>query len=222
MPDVTVMDKQVVVIEHDNWVQVEDVIKEKNLVTLGLGGEGLQDGDMGIGCDYTGEVSIDDDAFGIVLSNKGQFVHQFQITRRIIRTHIEINITRARTFQTLCNISNMATPTFRNNSNQLALNQMLIAMTGNLSSFCCLSTTNILSSFGSDCPHSSMDLSQLSKQCAFSTFFEGRCNQVTSQRLTSRFCKSENSSCILQEYFQTPCDFPQQLLNVCNLLNKIC
>ena len=41
MPDVTVMDKQVVVIEHDNWVQVEEVIKEKNLVTLPLGWGGL-------------------------------------------------------------------------------------------------------------------------------------------------------------------------------------
>ena len=222
MPDVAVRDKQVVVVRHEDWVQVKEVLQEGNMITLGLGLGGLQDEDMGIECNYAGEVSIDDDALGVVLSNKGQFLHNFQITKRIISSHTEVNITQARSFKTSCDLSNMATPIFKSKSNKLALNQMLIAKTENLSTSCCLSTTNILSSFGPGCPHSSREISQLRKQCVFSPFFQGRCNQVNHLRVTSRFCKSKNSFCVLQEYIQTHCVLQQQVLNLCDLENKIC
>ena len=84
---VAVMYKQVVVVKQDTWMQVKDVLQEGNIITVGLGLEGLKDKDMGIKYDYTEEASIADDALGIVLSNKGQFIHRFQITKRIISTH---------------------------------------------------------------------------------------------------------------------------------------
>ena len=64
---VAVMYKQVVVVKQDTWMQVKDVLQEGNIITVGLGLEGLKDKDMGIKYDYTEEASIADDALGIVL-----------------------------------------------------------------------------------------------------------------------------------------------------------
>jgi hypothetical protein len=49
MPDITVMDKQVVVVRHEIWVQVkESFIKEGNTVAIGVGEGGLKEEDLGV------------------------------------------------------------------------------------------------------------------------------------------------------------------------------
>ena len=58
MPDVAFRDSKAVVVRHESWVQVEQILKERNMIILGLGSGGLQYEDMGIICDYAGEVSI--------------------------------------------------------------------------------------------------------------------------------------------------------------------
>ena len=72
MPDVAVRDKQVVVVRQDSWVQVKEFfIKTANTVAIRVGEGGMESEDLRVKCNYLGEVSIDDDALGIVFDRDG-------------------------------------------------------------------------------------------------------------------------------------------------------
>ena len=90
------------------------------------------------------------------------------------------------------------------------------------SSVCCLSATNLLSSYGADCPKLSKNIFEKYVACTFSSIIVGQCNGKTALRASSRFCKISNINCVLEEYFQSPCDFPNKKINVCNLGEKKC
>ena len=71
--------------------------------------------------------------------------------------------------------------------------------------FCCLSTSNMMKSFGSNYPVTSEELLNLSKSCNFTPFIEQKCVIDLQMRKFSRFCKTSQSSCILREIFSSPC-----------------
>ena len=81
-----VWDKQVVVVRKEHWEEVEEhFLKNGQSVILGVKNDGWDVLDMEWECDYSGSVSTDEDAFGVLLDKDGSFKEVFKIVKRLIQ-----------------------------------------------------------------------------------------------------------------------------------------
>ena len=219
MLDVAVSDKQVVVVRHENWVQAKEFfIKEGNTVAIGVGEGGLEEEDLGVKCNYFGEVSIDDDALGVVLDRNGDIKQ----IKQIITFKIGLEVFKNTTVDTRCNLTNRETPVMVDSRGVLEVNMMKISSSGRSASSCCLTASTILKSYGQDCPTSSEEIFENAQSCQFSKSIPGKCNYDSHQTKVSQFCRASNISCVIQQYFHSSCVAPDDILRVCDAKNMKC
>merc|ERR1712013_569535 len=102
-----------------------------------------------------------------------------------------------------CNLTNKGALTFVTKSSTLTRNLINITHANTKSGSCCISETNLLISYGTECPKLAKDLFRFHQKCVFSTFIDGQCNDVIKQRPIYRFCKTPNSICVLQELYRS-------------------
>ena len=222
IPDVAVGDKQVVVVKMDHWLKIkEHLIKKGKTVSLGVGKERLNKEDIDLKCDYSGEVSINDDTPGVVFGHDGNFSQIIKLFKQLVPPYNETNVEIPITILTTCNLTNQENPSFIDNGNTLSLNQFSLRDTRILASSCCLSKFNILKIFGAGCPDKSLQTLQQMSHCSFSPFIEGKCNNVHKLQTHSRYCKIKNSSCVIQEYFNSPCKNYNKM-DVCDMATERC
>ena len=207
------------------WEQVDkEFSKESKHVSLGIDLERFNAEEYELHCNYSGDISIDDKEQGVVLTKHGHFIQNYKINSKVISKQIDdiIENPNETSVSISCNLTNQVAPIFWANSIKMKLNPLYLENLDEQSSFCCLSATNLLSSYGADCPKSSKNIFEHYVSCTFSSVIVGDCNGKTAQRTNSRFCKISDIKCVLEEYFQSPCDFPNKKMNVCNFGEKKC
>ena len=71
--------------------------------------------------------------------------------------------------------------------------------------------------YGNQCPEHVMDVLN---NCNYTHFIQEPCNRESQQNYFSRYCKVSQLNCIIREYYQTPCSFPENVIQVCNILTE--
>ena len=199
----------------------EHFLKNGQSVILGVKNDGWDVLDMEWECDYSGNVSTDEDAFGVLLDKDGSFKEVFKIVKRLIQKFLNEHTVLNQTLQIECNLTNREDPKFIDHNGPIQPKQFRIRKTKKASSFCCLSPSNMLKSFGKECPETSEDTVNLIKSCNFTPFIEQKCVVDFQQRKNSRYCKTSQTSCILQDFYYSPCN-SEVKMPVCDMTKDMC
>ena len=144
-----VMDKQVIWVKREHWQQVKNVLtKNFNDILVGVDLTDLSEVNVGIHCNYFGDISIDDEATGVILTSEGEFIQNYKIISKLISTQTVDKIVppKAKKVSVNCNLTSKVAPVFWTNYSKMDLNEIQISNVGKPSSFCCISATNLLSS----------------------------------------------------------------------------
>ena len=79
---------------------------------------------------------------------------------------------------------------------------------------CCRSKSNLIRLYGDQCPKTLMDILE---NCNYTNFIQEPCNKITQQNIFSRYCKVSQLTCVVKEYYQTPCSYVDNIIQVCNI-----
>ena len=205
----------------DIWEELEINIHHE-IASISIEKSNKNHNNINISCPPLDDINIGDKDLGVFLSEDGNFLRKVEIIE--YTNYMILNETR--TINVMCDQRKEITSiTFYTNSQKALMNDILIGNSTHESfktSSCCLTKTNLLSSFGTDCPKFSKELVDKREHCNFTSYLSYPCNKIIQQKRQARFCLLPSISCVLQEYYQKSCALYDEKVGVCNLENMSC